>query len=115
MKVVAYARVSLEKMAEDGVSLAMQAEKVRAYAALYGLEIVELVEDAGASAKTLNRPGLTRALSLLSSGKAEGLLVWKLDRLTRSVRDLGTLLDGVLSRTVLMLSLIHISEPTRPY
>ena len=102
MKVVAYARVSLEKMAEDGVSLAMQAEKVRAYAALYGLEIVELVEDAGASAKTLNRPGLTHALSLLSSGKAEGLLVWKLDRLTRSVRDLGALLDGVLSRTVLV-------------
>lgn len=106
MRVCAYIRVSLEKMAESGVSLEMQAEKVRAYAALYNLEIVELVADAGESAKTLDRPGLTRALSLLSSGKAEGLLVWKLDRLTRSVRDLGTLIDGVLSRTVL----ISVSE-----
>ena len=49
--------------------------------------------DAGESAKSLQRPGLARALASLASGAAEGLLVSKLDRLTRSVRDLGELLQ----------------------
>jgi DNA invertase Pin-like site-specific DNA recombinase len=49
--------------------------------------------DAGVSAKTLDRPGLTKALGMLRTGKAEALLVVKLDRLTRSVRDLGELVE----------------------
>lgn len=94
MKVIAYARVSTEEQSQNGVSLAAQEAKLRSYAALYDLELVEVVLDAGASAKTLNRPGLQRALAALESGEAEGLLVAKLDRLTRSVRDLGSLLDS---------------------
>ncbi len=93
MKVIAYARVSTEEQSQNGVSLAAQEAKLRSYAALYDLELVEVVLDAGASAKTLNRPGLQKALAALEAGEAEGLLVAKLDRLTRSVRDLGSLLD----------------------
>tara|TARA_R110002072_G_scaffold249084_3_gene408058 strand:+ start:7488 stop:7679 length:192 start_codon:yes stop_codon:yes gene_type:complete len=51
--VVAYLRVSLEKQAEGGVSLAAQRAKVEAYAELYDLDSVEVVEDAEASRKTL--------------------------------------------------------------
>jgi DNA invertase Pin-like site-specific DNA recombinase len=43
-----------------------------------------VVVDAGESAKSLDRPGLTRALAMLEDGAAEALLVVKLDRLTRS-------------------------------
>jgi DNA invertase Pin-like site-specific DNA recombinase len=93
MRAAAYIRVSTDKQAADGVSLDMQAAKVRMYAELYGIELVELIVDEGASAKTLQREGLTRALSLLDSGEADGLIVYKLDRLTRSVRDLGELID----------------------
>ena len=93
MRAVAYIRVSTDKQATDGASLGMQAAKVRMYAELYGIELVELIVDEGASAKSLDRDGLTRALSLLDSGKADGLIVYKLDRLTRSVRDLGELID----------------------
>jgi site-specific DNA recombinase len=93
MKVVAYARVSTETQAERGVSLQAQLSKLHAYAELYELEIVEVIEDGGASAKSLDRPGLQRALALLDAGKAQGLLVAKLDRLTRSVRDLDTLIS----------------------
>ncbi len=93
MKVIAYARVSTEEQSQNGVSLAAQEAKLRAYADLYDLELVEVILDSGASAKSLNRPGLQKALAALESGQAEGLLVAKLDRLTRSVRDLGTLLD----------------------
>lgn len=57
------------------------------------LELVAIHEDAGRSAKTLHRPGLQAALNALAEGQADGLLVTKLDRLTRSVRDLAELLD----------------------
>lgn len=92
-RIIAYLRVSTDKQAEGGVSLEAQQAKVEAYAALYDLELVETVVDAGESAKTLDRPGLQRALGMLKTGLADGLLVAKLDRLTRSVVDLGCLLE----------------------
>jgi hypothetical protein len=58
------------------------------------LELAELIVDAGESAKSLDRPGLQRALAMLKAGDAEALLVVKLDRLTRSVVDLGSLVGG---------------------
>ncbi len=90
-RTLAYVRVSLEKQADRGVSLEAQRAKVAAYAELYDLDVVEVIVDAGVSAKTLDRPGLTRALDMLRKGEADALLVVKLDRLTRSVRDLGDL------------------------
>src|SRR6266849_3386633 len=92
-RAVAYLRVSTEKQADKGVSLEAQRAKVEAYAQLYELELVEVVIDAGASAKTLDRPGLQRALQMLRTGQAEALLVVKLDRLTRSVVHLGQLVE----------------------
>ena len=92
-KIVGYTRVSTEGQSDDGVSLDAQAEKLQQYAALYGLQIVGLRVDAGLSGKTLQRPGLQAALQDLQEGRAEGLLVVKLDRLTRSVRDLGDLVE----------------------
>lgn len=90
-RTVAYCRVSLDKQAEKGISLDVQQAKVRAYAALYELDLVDVIVDAGVSAKTLDRPGLNRALDMLRKGDAEAILVVKLDRLTRSVGDLATL------------------------
>lgn len=92
-RVVAYVRVSLDKQAESGGSLEAQREKLDLFARLHDLEIVEVCVDAGASAKTLDRPGLERAREALRSGRATGLLVTKLDRLTRSVRDLDALVS----------------------
>jgi site-specific DNA recombinase len=92
-RTIAYLRVSTDKQADKGVSLDAQRAKVAAYAALYDLVLVETIEDAGYSAKTLDRPGLARALDMLRRGEADALLVVKLDRLTRSVRDLGELVE----------------------
>ncbi len=94
VRVVGYVRVSTDEQATSGVSLDAQIEKVRAYAGLYDLELIEVVSDPGVSAKTLDRPGLTRALAMLEDGTVDGIVVVKLDRLTRSVADLATLLDG---------------------
>lgn len=107
-RAVAYVRVSTEKQADAGQSLEAQQAKLAAYASLYELELVEVVVDAGVSAKTLNRPGLQRALAMLESGAADALVVVKLDRLTRSVRDLGELVEGVFAEKG--AALLSVSE-----
>tara|TARA_B100000686_G_C16557675_1_gene846085 strand:+ start:56 stop:718 length:663 start_codon:yes stop_codon:yes gene_type:complete len=94
MRAIAYTRVSTTMQVEAGHSLAAQAEAIRKYCELYDLELTDLVSDEGASAKTLDRPGLQSVLERLDAGEANMLVVYKLDRLTRSVADLGTLLDG---------------------
>ncbi|HEY4001755.1 MAG TPA: recombinase family protein [Candidatus Xenobia bacterium] len=104
MKVIGYVRVSTDEQASQGVSLAAQADKIRAYCALYDLELIDIIEDAGQSAKSLNRPGIQRALGMLRNGEAGGLIVAKLDRLTRSVRDVADLCDTVFSRTATLFS-----------
>jgi len=97
-RAVAYLRVSTEKQAEQGVSLEAQRTKVEAYAQLYELDLVDVVIDAGASAKTLDRPGLQKALEMLRAGQAEAFLVAKLDRLTRSVVHLGQLVEDYFAK-----------------
>jgi site-specific DNA recombinase len=104
VRVVGYVRVSTNEQATEGVSLAAQESKLRAYCTALDLELVAVVADAGVSAKSLAREGLSEALALLDSGAAEGLLVCKLDRLTRNVRDLGTLLDGYFATRFHLLS-----------
>lgn len=93
VRVVLYVRVSTEEQALEGVSIAAQEAKLRAYSDLYDLEVVEVIVDAGCSAKNLKRAGLTRALGLLKSKQADGLVVTKLDRLSRSVLDWNVLID----------------------
>jgi site-specific DNA recombinase len=93
MKIVCYCRVSTTDQADNGVSLDAQRAKLTAYAALYDLSIVEVITDAGESAKSLKRTGLQRALAVLRRGEADGLAVVKLDRLTRSVADWQVLID----------------------
>ncbi|MCA9781272.1 MAG: recombinase family protein [Candidatus Eremiobacteraeota bacterium] len=104
MKVIGYVRVSTEDQAAHGVSLDAQRTKLEQYAALFDHELVDVVIDAGASAKSLKREGLSSALARLDAGEAEGLLVAKLDRLTRSVKDLGSLLDDYFRARFSLLS-----------
>lgn len=101
-RVVGYVRVSSEQQTEHGVSLQAQEEKIRQYCSLYDLTLIDIVIDAGLSAKTLQREGLQKALSLLKSGQAEGLVVVKLDRLTRNVADLGSLITEYFNTYALM-------------
>jgi site-specific DNA recombinase len=98
MVVIGYTRVSSEEQSRDGVSLAVQHEKVQLYCELHGLGPPVDVVDPGVSAKTLDRPGLARALALLDSGDASGLVVYKLDRLTRSLADWSALIDRYFGR-----------------
>jgi site-specific DNA recombinase len=98
-KVVGYVRVSTEEQASSGHSLGAQRSKIVAYAALYDLELVEIVGDDGVSGKTLSRPGMDRVLSMLESGEVQAVLVAKLDRLTRSIADWQTLIQKYFSES----------------
>ena len=104
MKVIGYIRVSTDEQAQGGVSLEAQRAKLEQYAELYDLDLVDVVVDAGVSAKNLHRDGLKAALGALDSGQAAGLLVAKLDRLTRSVRDLSDLLEKYFGTKYALLS-----------
>jgi len=101
-RAIGYVRVSCESQSERGVSLAAQEAKLRSYAALYDVTLVEVIVDAAASARSLDRPGLQRALAALKRGDADALLVAKLDRLTRSVGDLGVLVERHFQRAALL-------------
>ena len=107
MKAIGYVRVSTEKQADFGVSLEAQTEKVRAMVVVQGAELAEVIIDAGESAKSLNRPGMARLLSLVDAGVVDAVIIAKLDRLTRSVKDLAELLERFNRRGV---SLVSVAE-----
>jgi site-specific DNA recombinase len=105
-RVVGYVRVSTEKQASEGVSLAAQEAKLRAYCLAMDLDLVAVEVDEGVSAKSMKgRDGLSRALARIDAGEASGLIVTKLDRLTRSVRDLGALVERYFEKRADLLSL----------
>lgn len=92
-RTVAYVRVSTDDQAREGVSLDAQEARIAAYCAAMGWPVSEVIRDAGASAKSLQRPGMTRLLADVRAGSIGRVVALKLDRLTRSTRDLSDLLD----------------------
>jgi len=104
MKAIGYVRVSTDKQADRGVSLEAQVEKIKAMAVVHDVELLDVIVDAGESAKDLDRPGMIRILELVGSRAVKMVIVAKLDRLTRSVRDLAILLERFDKRGVFLVS-----------
>jgi len=94
-RLVGYVRVSTEEQRDEGVSLAAQVERLEAYAVAHGFALAAIERDEGVSGKVapVKRPGLSAALSRVRSGEAEGIVALKLDRLSRSTRDVLDLAD----------------------
>ncbi len=55
---------------------------------VHGAELADIIVEAGESAKRPNRPGMQRLLALVDAGDVQAVIVAKLDRLTRGVKDL---------------------------
>jgi len=86
---VGYIRVSTEEQSREGISLEMQTEKIKQYAGLNDLTILEIIEDAGVSGKTIKaRPGVQRVLSLVRSKQVDGVIVYSLSRLGRNTIEI---------------------------
>jgi DNA invertase Pin-like site-specific DNA recombinase len=91
---VGYCRVSTDGQGDEGASLAAQHAALEGFARAQGAELAGLFLETG-SARSLERPELRAALERARAmGPGTALAVVKLDRLTRSVRDLGELLAG---------------------
>ena len=92
-RVVGYVRLS--RADDDSTSVPRQRQIITAAASARGWDLVEVVEDVDVSAskRRLDRPGLDRVRALVRDGAADTVLVWRLDRLARSVVDFGLLLD----------------------
>lgn len=92
-RAIGYVRVSTQEQAQDGVSLDVQRDKIRAYCKSHGIRLIDIKADHGISGGTMDRPALQAALAAIDRGQADTLIVVKLDRLTRSVKDLCHLVD----------------------
>lgn len=92
---LAYIRVSTPRQGEHGVSLQEQKFAIERYAAQKGLEIASWFEERETAAK-LGRPVFSRVLKQLRKGTAHGLIIHKIDRSARNLKDwadLGQLMD----------------------
>jgi DNA invertase Pin-like site-specific DNA recombinase len=103
-RTVAYVRVSTDDQAASGLGMEAQIRKIEAAAVVQDLNIVETIIDDGQSGKTLNRPGVARLLEMAGRGEIDGVIIMKLDRLTRSVADLGRLLDRFTKQGIRLIS-----------
>jgi DNA invertase Pin-like site-specific DNA recombinase len=94
LRVLGYVRVSTDAQASSGAGLAAQREAIKRECDYRGRELVDIIEEHnGQSAKTLERPGMQLALTKLAAGDADILMASKLDRISRSVVDFGTVIE----------------------
>ena len=89
-----YIRVSTEDQAREGFSLGEQEEKLLQLCKFKELEVYKVYKDAGISAKDMeHRPQFQEMLLDMKEGKINYIVAYKLDRITRSVRDLEELIS----------------------
>ena len=83
-----YPRVSTEDQFRNGHSLGEQKERMLKLCDYKNYEVYKVYEDAGISAKDMNRPAFQEMIQDIKDGKINKIIVYKLDRLTRSIKDL---------------------------
>lgn len=105
--VLGYSRVSSEEQAAHGISIDAQRNILEGYAAMTSQQI-RIYEDAGYSGKNTNRPALQQLLTVCRSGSVSAVVVWKLDRLSRSLRDTLTIIEDVFQPAG--ITLVSVTE-----
>ena len=111
---VGYIRVSTEDQAESGLGLASQRTAIEAECVSRGWNLIAVYEDA-LSGRKMERPGLQAALYAVENKKAEGIVVAKLDRLSRSMADFAALLAQAQAQRWNLVALdlgIDLSTPS---
>ena len=105
-RVALYMRVSTQEQAENGNSLEFQKEKLEAYCKIHEYKIVGEYVDAGVSGAKFNRPALDRLKDNVE--KIDIVLIYKLDRLSRSIKDTMLLIEDFFKPN--NIDLISLSE-----
>lgn len=111
-----YIRVSTTEQAEEGYSVGEQESRLRSYCSAYGYIINAVHVDPGFSGATLERPGIKKVIKDVRTGKCKKIIVWKLDRLSRSQKDTMILLEDVfLENNCNFVSLTENFDTSTPF
>lgn len=95
MRVALYIRVSTQEQATEGYSVGEQTERLKKYAEAMGWEIYKIYVDPGYSGGNTDRPGLSDMIKDVKTGEIDKVVVYKLDRLSRSQLDTLYLIEKV--------------------
>ena len=109
-----YTRVSTEEQAVSGASLEAQERACRTRLESEGLAVADVYCDAGFSAKSLKRPQLIRLLADAEAGRIGGIIVWKLDRFSRTVIDFLSTAERLTSLDVGLISVQERLDTSGP-
>ena len=93
-----YIRVSTDAQAEEGYSIEAQQKELISYCKSNGINSYELYIDGGYSGANLNRPRMQELIADIKSGKIDAVVVYKLDRLSRSIVDTVELYYGLFKK-----------------
>ncbi len=115
-KVGIYIRVSTQEQAEEGYSIPAQRERLIAYCRAKDWNIVDIYVDGGYSGSNLDRPGIQKLIADVGKDKLEVVLVYKLDRLSRSQKDTLYLIEDVfLAHGVDFVSMNESFDTATPF
>ena len=95
MLVGLYPRVSTQEQAKEGYSIPEQIERLTKYCEAMQWTVYKIYTDPGYSGGDMNRPGLKDMIRDVEAGKLDKVIVYKLDRLSRSQKDTLYLIEDV--------------------
>ena len=95
MLVALYPRVSGLEQAQEGYSIGEQIERMKKFCEAKGWTVYKIYTDAGFTGANMDRPGLQEMIKDSEAGKFDMVLVYKLDRLSRSQKDVLYLVEDV--------------------
>ena len=101
-RVVGYVRVSTDK---QDTSLGAQEQQIRAMAVVKGWDLAEVIIDRDEYSGDMNRPGLQRVIEMVKGKQVGAVIIAKLDRLTRSTRDVILMVELFNKKKVALVSL----------
>lgn len=115
-RVFLYVRVSTQEQAKEGYSIDEQIDRLRDYAKAMGWIIVKIYTDAGYSGASTDRPALQDMMKDIEDGKGDSVVVYKLDRLSRSQKDTLSLIeDSFLANKVDFVSMTENFDTSTPF
>lgn len=115
MKAALYCRVSTLEQATEGYSIGVQKEKLQKYAESQSYDIAGTYSDEGFSGKDLMRPEMERLIEDVKSNKIDVVLIYKLDRLSRHVKDVLELVELFDKYKVSLYSLNENLDLSSPF
>lgn len=111
-RVAIYVRVSTLEQAVNGYSVSEQESNLRDYAQAHGWEIFEVYADLGISGAKFERPALQRMIRDAKARKFDTVLIWKYDRIARSVKDTLILVENIFAPNDIGLVSLELSLDT---